>query len=108
MMRQNFWRGLGGQYKVQAKRPAGRTLFSVLKYIKMSILPKIEKLTKDATFTHFFLMFGYKLFSFYFPLFLVARGLSLPEVGYTYLLIYLPLAFFAPLAGFLNHSHILT
>ena len=55
----------------------------------MFIFPKIEKITKDATITHFFLMFGYKLFSLYFPLFLVAREFSLPEVGYTYLLIYL-------------------
>ena len=70
----------------------------------MSLLPKIEKITSDATVSHFFLMFGYKLFSLYFPLFLVARGMSLPEVGYTYLLIYLPIAFFAPIVGFFNHK----
>jgi len=35
---------------------------------------------------------------------LVARGLSLPEVGYSYLLIYLPLSLFAPIAGHLNHK----
>jgi len=70
----------------------------------MPILPKIEKITRDATISHFFLMFGYKLFSLYFPLFLVARGMSLPEVGYTYLLIYLPIALFAPFVGFLNHK----
>jgi len=45
-------------------------------------IPKIEKITRDTTISHFFLMFGYKLFSLYFPLFLVARGFSLPEVGY--------------------------
>jgi len=49
-------------------------------------------------------MFGYKLFSLYFPLFLIARGFSLPEVGYNYLLIYLPIALFAPLVGFFNHK----
>ena len=70
----------------------------------MSIFPKIEKVTRDTTISHFLLMFGYKLFSIYFPLFLVARGMSLPEVGYTYLLIYLPIALFAPLVGFLNHK----
>jgi len=70
----------------------------------MSFLPKIEKVTRDATLTHFFLMFGYKLFSLYFPLFLVARGMSLPEVGYTYLLIYLSIVLFAPVAGFFNHK----
>jgi len=70
----------------------------------MSLLPKIEKITRDLTTSHFLLMFGYGLFSIYFPLFLVARGFSLPEVGYTYLLIYLPIALFAPLVGFLNHK----
>jgi MFS family permease len=70
----------------------------------MSFFPKIEKITRDLTTSHFLLMFGYKLFALYFPLFLVARGLSLPEVGYIYLLIYLPIALFAPIAGFLNHK----
>ena len=67
-------------------------------------LPKIEKITRDTTFVHFSLLFGYKTFSLYFPLFLVSRGFSLPEVGYTYLLIYLPIALFSPLFGFLNHK----
>ena len=70
----------------------------------MVFIPKIEKITRDAMVTHFFLMFGYKLFSLYFPLFLVQRGLSLPEVGYTYLLIYLPIAIFAPIISFFNHK----
>ncbi len=70
----------------------------------MQIIPKIENITKDVTISHFFLMFGYKVFSLYFPLFLISRGLSLPEVGYTYLLIYLPIALFAIPVGFLNHK----
>ncbi len=70
----------------------------------MFLFPKIEKITRDITISHFVLMFGYKLFSLYFPLFLVARGMSLPEVGCTYLLIYLPIALFAPFVGFLNHK----
>ena len=69
----------------------------------MFSLPKIETITRDATISHFFLMFGYKVFSLYFPLFLLAKGLSLPEVGYAYLLIYLPMALFALPIGFLNH-----
>ena len=80
----------------------GAILF--VKIILMSILPKIEKVTRNATISHFLLMFGYKLFSIYFPLFLVARGMSLPEVGYTYLLIYLPIALFSPIVGFFNHK----
>ena len=74
------------------------------KIINMSILPKIERVTRDATISHFLLMFGYKVFSLYFPLFLVARGMKLPEVGYTYLLIYLPIALSAPIVGFFNHK----
>ena len=70
----------------------------------MPLFPKIEKITRDATISHFFLMFGYKLFSLYFPLFLVAKSFSLPQVGYTNFLIYLPIAFFAPLVGFFNHK----
>ena len=69
----------------------------------MSIFPKIEKITRDATISHFLLMFGYKLFSLYFPLFLVAKNFSLPQIGYTNFLIYLPIALFAPIIGFLNH-----
>ena len=68
----------------------------------MFVFPKIEKITLDVSISHFLLMFGYKLFSLYFPLFLIARGLSLPQVGYTYLLIYLPIAIFAPVVGFLS------
>lgn len=64
---------------------------------------QIEKITRDATISHFFLMFGYKLFSLYFPLFLVAKNFSIPQVGYTHFLIYLPIALFAPIVGFLNH-----
>jgi len=69
----------------------------------MSIIPKIERITRDATIAHFFLMFGYKLFSLYFPLFLVAKNFSIFQIGYTHFLIYLPIALFAPIAGFLNH-----
>ena len=69
----------------------------------MAFLPKIEKITRDAVITHFLLMFGYKVFSLYFPLFLVIKGFSLPQVGYTYLLIYLPLALSTSIVGFLNH-----
>jgi MFS family permease len=70
----------------------------------MTLIPKIEKITRDATVSHFFLMFGYRMFSLYFPLFLVYRGFSLPQVGYTYLFIYLPIALFSPIIGFLNHK----
>ena len=70
----------------------------------MFSLPEIEKVTKDVTISHFFLMFGYKLFSLYFPLFLVAKNFSIFQIGYTHFLIYLPIALFAPLVGFLNHK----
>ncbi len=59
---------------------------------------------RGVTITHFLLMFGYKLFSLYFPLFLVARNFTLPQVGWTYLLIYLPIALFAPVAGYASRK----
>jgi MFS family permease len=60
-----------------------------------------NNVTRDVTVVHFLLMFGYKLFSVYFPLFLAASGFSLPQVGWSYLLIYLPIAVGAPFIGFL-------
>jgi MFS family permease len=69
----------------------------------MLLFPKIEKITRDTTISHFLLMFGYKLFSLYFPLFLVAKNFSVSQVGYAHFLIYLPIALFAPIVGFLNH-----
>jgi MFS family permease len=59
---------------------------------------------RDVTIVHFLLMLGYKLFSAYFPLFLALQGFSLPQIGWSYLLIYLPIALFAPLAGFLSRK----
>ncbi|MFA5080324.1 MAG: MFS transporter [Candidatus Paceibacterota bacterium] len=59
---------------------------------------------ENITLIHFLLMFGYKLFSFYFPLFLIGKNFSIIEIGYTSFLIYLSLALFAPIAGYLNHK----
>ena len=53
-----------------------------------SWLPKIEKTTRDVSVVHFLLMFGYKLFSLYYPLFLISIGLSVVKIGWIYLLIY--------------------
>jgi MFS family permease len=65
----------------------------------MSIVPHFERTTKNSTISHFLLMLGYKLFSFYFPLFLLGKGLSLPRIGFIYLLIYLSIAISSPLIG---------
>jgi predicted MFS family arabinose efflux permease len=46
---------------------------------------------------HFFILFGYKLFSLYFPLFLLEKGFSLLNIGYAYLLIYGSIAIVSPL-----------
>jgi MFS family permease len=59
-----------------------------------------NSVTRDVTVVHFLLMFGYKLFSAFFPLFLLSRHFSLPQVAWAYLLIYLPIAVFAPLVAF--------
>ncbi len=59
-----------------------------------------NEVIRGVTLAHFLLMFGYKLFSAYFPLFLVLQGFSLPQIGYSYLLIYLPIALCAPITAF--------
>lgn len=61
-------------------------------------------LVEKVTLIHFLLMFGYKLFSIYFPLYLVGKGFSILEVGYTSFLIYIGLAVFSPVVGYLNHK----
>ena len=48
----------------------------------------MEKTTRDVSVVHFLLMFGYKLFSLYYPLFLISIGLSVIKIGGIYLLIY--------------------
>jgi MFS family permease len=69
----------------------------------MNIFPKIERVAKNVTFVHLPLMFSYKLFSLYFPLYLLEKNFSLAQVGYTNFLIYLPIALFSPIAGYLSH-----
>lgn len=63
-----------------------------------------EKNTKKTAIAHFLLMFGYKMFSLYFPLFLAARHFSVPQVGYAVFLIYLPIALAAPVTGLLSRK----
>lgn len=66
--------------------------------------PKIEKTTFNVSVVHFLLMFGYKLFSLYYPLFLVSIGLSIISVGWVYFLIYGTIAVSAIAANFLIHK----
>lgn len=70
----------------------------------MIFLTHVENVARQSTISHFLLMFGYKLFSLYFPLFLLTKGLSLPKIGFTYFLIYLPITFASPFVGYLNHK----
>ncbi len=61
-------------------------------------------IAREAALAHFSLMFGYKIFSLYYPLFLAATGLSLLQIGEVYFWIYFPMAVAAPLAGFLSRA----
>lgn len=70
----------------------------------MPFIPHFERVTKNSTLSHFLLMLGYKLFSLYFPLFLLEKGLSLSSVGFVYLLIYLPIVVFSPLVGAISRK----
>ena len=53
-----------------------------------SWFPKMEKTTFDVSLVHFLLMFGYKLFSLYYPLYLISIGFSVMNIGSIYLLTY--------------------
>lgn len=63
------------------------------------LFPQIERIAVDSSISYFLLMFGYKLLSTYFSLYLLQLGLSITKIGYTYLLIYLPIALAAPFVG---------
>lgn len=67
-------------------------------------LPPIGKTTFNVSVVHFLLMFGYKLFSLYYPLYLVSIGLSIVKVGWVYLLIYASIAIVAIWANFWIHK----
>jgi len=67
-------------------------------------MPVFKETTLKVSFVCFFLMTGYKLFSLYYPLFLAKKGFSLPEVGWNFFLIYLPIAIFQPLVAFFSHK----
>lgn len=66
--------------------------------------PKIERTTLNVSFIHFLLMFGYKLFSLFYPLYLVSVGLSLIKVGWVYLLINITIAVSTIGANFWIHK----
>lgn len=65
------------------------------------LFPNFPRVAVDSSISYFLLMFGYKLFSAYFSLYLLELGFSVAKVGYTYLLIYLPIAISAPFVGYL-------
>lgn len=73
-------------------------------YNLYSWFPKMEKTIFDVSLVHFLLMFGYKLFSLYYPLFLISIGLSVIKVGWVYLLIYGTIAVSAIGANFWIHK----
>jgi len=52
----------------------------------------MEKTTFEVSVVHFLLMFGYKIFSLYYPLFLLSIGLSIINIGGIYLLTYSTIA----------------
>lgn len=66
--------------------------------------PPIGKTTLNVSIIHFLLMFGYKLFSLYYPLYLVSIGLSVLKVGWVYLLINITIAIVSVGANFWIHK----
>lgn len=64
----------------------------------------MEKTTFDVSAVHFLLMFGYKLFSLYYPLFLVSIGFSILNVGSIYLLTYSVIAVSSVIINYYIHK----
>ncbi len=52
----------------------------------------MEKTTFEVSVVHFLVMFGYKVFSLYYPLFLLSIGMSVMNIGGIYLLTYSTIA----------------
>ncbi len=69
-----------------------------------SWFPKMEKTTFDVSLVHFLLMFGYKLFSLYYPLFLISIGFSILNVGSIYLLTYSVIAVSSVIINYYIHK----
>ncbi len=63
----------------------------------------MEKTTFDVSLVHFLLMFGYKLFSLYYPLFLISIGFSILNIGSIYLLTYSMIAVSSIIINFYIH-----
>ena len=68
-----------------------------------SWFPKMGKTTFDVSLVHFLLMFGYKLFSLYYPLFLISIGFSILNIGSIYLLTYSVIAISSIIINFYIH-----
>ncbi|MCK4591976.1 MFS transporter [Candidatus Parcubacteria bacterium] len=64
----------------------------------------MEKTTFDVSLVHFLLMFGYKLFSLYYPLFLISIGFSIMNVGSIYLLTYSVIAISSVIINYYIHK----
>ncbi|MCK5475113.1 MAG: MFS transporter [Candidatus Pacebacteria bacterium] len=72
-------------------------------YNLYSWFPRMEKTTFDVSLVHFLLMFGYKLFSLYYPLFLISIGFSILNIGSIYLLTYSVIAISSVIINFYIH-----
>ena len=69
-----------------------------------SWFPKITKTTFNVSVVHFLLMFGYKIFSLYYPLFLLSIGMSVTNIGGIYLLTYSTIAISSLVINYYIHK----
>ncbi|MDD3190537.1 MAG: MFS transporter [Candidatus Pacebacteria bacterium] len=70
----------------------------------LSWMPKMEKTTFDVSLVHFLLMFGYKMFSLFYPLYLVSVGISVMNVGSIYFLTYFVISVSCVVINFYIHK----
>ncbi|MCK4892082.1 MAG: MFS transporter, partial [Candidatus Pacebacteria bacterium] len=69
-----------------------------------SWFPKMEKATFDVSLVYFLLMFGFKIFSLYYPLFLISIGFSVLNIGSIYLLTYSVIAISSVIINYYIHK----
>ncbi len=69
--------------------------------MRASVYPNFDHWISSPVFftsiSHFLILFGYKLFSMYYPLFLAAKGFEFVAIGSMYLLLYLSVGVASPM-----------
>ena len=67
--------------------------------VRINLDHELSSLVFFTSLSHFLILFGYKLFSMYYPLFLESKGFDFATIGTMYLLIYLTVGVVSPVVS---------